>query len=214
MQDVLFVEVAEQAGALLHPLRVQVLRRLAEPRSCPELAKELSETAQKIYYHVKILESSGLIEKVDERRVRGIVEGIYRARAKSYWLSPALVGRIGGKERARDRLSLDYVLTLAEEIQNDVGRLGERTPEEEVPSLGLSFQIELPDGRTRRRFLEELQETFKNLARKYGGNSEAEGERFQVSLVCYPRRAEPGARAEGERSESRSESAGGGAPAP
>jgi len=62
MQDVLYVEVAVQAGALLHPLRIEVLKKLAEPRSCPELAKELGETSQKIYYHVKILESAGLIE--------------------------------------------------------------------------------------------------------------------------------------------------------
>ena len=59
MQDVLFVEETEQAGALFHPLRVEVLKRLAEPRACPEIAAELSETTQKIYYHVKILEKAG-----------------------------------------------------------------------------------------------------------------------------------------------------------
>ncbi len=188
MQDVLYVEVAGQAGALLHPLRLEVLKRLAEPRSCPELAKELRETTQKVYYHVKILESEGLVEKVEERRVRGIMEGLYRARAKSYWLSPSLVGQVGGAPRARDQMSLGFLLNLAEEIHEDIARLGERTGEgEATPSLGLSLQIELPDPSTRARFLEELRQTFQGLAKKYGAS--AEGEAFQVSLVCYPRRS-------------------------
>lgn len=186
MQDVLFVEVAGQAGALLHPLRIEVLRRLAEPRSCPQIARELSETTQKIYYHVKILESAGLVERVDERRVRGILEGVYQARAKSYWLSPQLVGRLGGEARARDRMSLDYLLTLAEEIQRDVARLGE-AKRDEAPSLGLSFRIELADSEARHLFLDELQQTFQKLARKYGRTGADSGEAFQVSLVCYPR---------------------------
>jgi len=188
MQDVLYVEVAVQAGALLHPLRIEVLKRLGEPRSCPDLAKEIGETSQKIYYHVKILESAGLIEKVDERRVRGIMEGLYRARAKSYWLSSSLVGKVGGAERARDQMSLGFVLSLSEEIQSDVARLGERTGEGEVvPSLGLSLQIELDNAEERARFLTELQETLQGLAKKYAAKGSTVGQEFQVSLVCYPR---------------------------
>ena len=188
MQDVLYVEVAGQAGALLHPLRIEVLKKLAEPRSCPELAKELGETSQKIYYHVKILESAGLIDKVEERRVRGIMEGLYRARAKSYWLSPSLVGKVGGAERARDQMSLGFLLSLAEEIHADVARLGERTSEgEAVPSLGLSLRIELENADARARFLEELQETFQGVVKKYAAKDSTEGQGFQVSLVCYPR---------------------------
>jgi DNA-binding transcriptional ArsR family regulator len=189
MQDVLYVEVAGQAGALLHPLRIEVLRKLANPRSCPDVAKELGETSQKIYYHVKILESAGLIEKVEERRVRGIMEGLYRARAKSYWLSPSLVGKVGGGDRARDQMSLGFVLSLAEEIQKDIARLGEKTGEgQNVPSLGLSLRIELDGSEERARFLAELQETLQDLAKKYAAKGPAPPrEEFQVSLVCYPR---------------------------
>jgi len=187
MQDVFFVEVAGQAEALLHPLRIEVLKRLSEPRSCPEVARELGETSQKIYYHVKILEASRLVDKVDERRVRGIMEGLYRARARSYWLSPALVGRIGSGDRARDQMSLGFLLSLAEEIQSDVARLGERSGAE-VPSLGLSLQITLGDAKRRAAFLSELTELVKRLARAYGAaDGESPGERFQLSVVCYPK---------------------------
>jgi len=191
MRDLLYVEQTAQAGALLHPLRLNVLKRLAEPRSCPDLARELAETTQKVYYHVKILEEAGLVDKVDERRVRGIMEGLYQARARSYWLSPQLVGRVGGPNRARDQMSLGFLLTLAEEIQSDVAHLAERM-EKEIPSLGLSAEIQLKDQNQRAAFLAELQEIFQGLGRKYGTVEAAESappvsKSFKVSLFCYPK---------------------------
>jgi len=189
VKDVLLVEEPGQAGALLHPLRVEVLKHLAEPRSCPELAGELSETTQKIYYHVKILEKAGLVAKVDERRTRGIMEGLYQASAHSYWVSTGLVGRVGGARRARDEMSLGFLLTLAEEIQTDVARLGERSGEQEIPSLGLSARIELADVRERAAFRRDVHELFEALAEKYGKHREDDSasETFQLSLVCYPK---------------------------
>ena len=99
MREVFYVNRLGQAEALFKPRRVEVLRRLAEPRTCTQLGHELGDSPQKVYYHVKRLQSAGLVELVDERRVRGITEGIYRAAASSYWVSPELVGRVGA---ARD----------------------------------------------------------------------------------------------------------------
>src|SRR5215831_8485479 len=96
MQEMLYIENVEQAVALLKPRRLEILKQLGEPHSCLELAELLEDTPQKIYYHVKALEQAGLVEKVSERRIRGILEGFYQARARSYWLAPSLVGRVGG----------------------------------------------------------------------------------------------------------------------
>src|SRR5256885_2461084 len=93
MRDVLYLEQIEQAETLLKPQRVEVLRQLAEPRTCTEIAAELGQTPQRVYYHVKRLVDAGLVEQVSQRKVRGIHEGIYQAVARSYWLSPRLVGR-------------------------------------------------------------------------------------------------------------------------
>src|SRR5258705_284450 len=70
MRDVMLIEDADQAGAVLNPLRLELLRRADEPRTCKELAEALRETPQKIYYHVKVLERAGALEKVEERRGR------------------------------------------------------------------------------------------------------------------------------------------------
>jgi Helix-turn-helix domain len=191
MRDVIYIEAVDQAATLLNPLRLGLLKHLAEPRSCPELAGFVGETAQKVYYHVKALERVGLVKKVGERRVRGMVEGRYQAKGRSYWLSPALVGRIGSRGRARDQFSLGFLLTLAEELQADIGHLSE-VDAEEVPSLGLSAEIHLADSARRTAFLQEVQHTFEALARKYGARgpeevSHSKGQSFRLVLACYPK---------------------------
>jgi len=196
MQDVLYIEQVEQAGALLHPLRIELLKRMDEPRTCPELAALFDATAQKIYYHVKALEKAGLVDKVEERRVRGAVEGYYQAKARSYWLAPNLIGQVGGEQTTLDQTSLRFLLTLAEDIQDDMGRLGQRSAVgQDVPSLGLSAHIYLPDGERRAAFLEDVQQVFQDLARKYGippdeAGAELAGKGFRLILACYPRESD------------------------
>lgn len=205
MQDVLYIEDQGTAATLLQPLRIGLLERLAEPHTCLELAEQVGETPQKVYYHVKVLERAGLVARVGERRVRGINEGFYQATAHSYWISPYLVKRLGGPRNARNKISLDYLLTLAEELQTEVGHLAQSVAAEsiEIPSVGLSAQIQLRDANQRSAFLHDLQEVILGLARKYHGEAEAEralpltsdvtdavqeGQLFRLVLACYPAR--------------------------
>jgi DNA-binding transcriptional ArsR family regulator len=125
MKDLLYLERVEQAETLLKPQRIEVLRQLAEPRSCTEVAARLEQTQQRVYYHVKRLVEQDLVNQVAERRVRGINEGVYQAAARAYWLSPRLVGRIGQRQQ-RDEASLGYLLDLMEEVQSDVAALHAR----------------------------------------------------------------------------------------
>ncbi len=191
MRDVILVHQAERAGALLNPLRIQVLKLLDEPRTCTEVARALGETPQKVYYHVKVLERAGAVEKVEERRVRAIAEGLYQASARSFWLSPDLVGKVGGSRRARDQMSLEFLLSLAEGLQSDVGRLAELT-HGDVPSLGLSLEIRLADAADRDRFLREVREAVQNIARNYGSTEARRGsagsgpDSFHLLVACYP----------------------------
>lgn len=181
MRDVEYLNRIEQAEALLKPQRIEVLRQLAEPRSCTEIAHALDQTPQRVYYHVKRLVEAGLVTQVSERKVRGIHEGIYQATARSYWLSPQLVGRIGGARRSTDELSLGYLLDLMEEVQQDVAALDRTRPE--LPSIGVSGEIRVPAER-RQEFLTDLRTTLQDLFTKYGG---ADGDAFKLALACYPK---------------------------
>jgi DNA-binding transcriptional ArsR family regulator len=197
MRDLLYLERVEQAETLLKPQRIEVLRQLAEPRSCTEVAARLDQTQQRVYYHVKRLVEHGLVTRVDERRVRGINEGVYQATARAYWLSPRLVGRIG-RRQLRDEASLGYLLDLMEEVQSDVAALHVRaaqravepdaaepdTSEPDLPSLGVSGEIRVrPDRRP--EFMADLKAALQDLFTKYGG---AEGDAFKLAVACYPDR--------------------------
>ncbi len=212
MRDLLYLERVEQAETLLKPQRIEVLRQLADPRSCTEVAARLDQTQQRVYYHVKRLVEHGLVTQVAERRVRGINEGVYEATARAYWLSPGLVGRIGQRQK-RDEASLGYLLDLMEEVQSDVAALhgqaahraaqqteaphqqspdrvagrhdGERNADEpDLPSLGVSGEIRVrPDRRP--EFVADLKAALQDLFTRYGG---AEGDAFKLAVACYPDR--------------------------
>jgi DNA-binding transcriptional ArsR family regulator len=196
MRDVMLIEEPHQAEALLNPLRLELLKRADEPRSCGELAAALGETPQKVYYHVKVLERAGAIEKVEERRVRAIAEGYYRATARSFWFSPKLVGRIGGPRRARDQMSLGFLLSLAEELQTEVGRLAQ-SETGETPSLGFSAQVRLAKPADRAAFLGDVQDAIQSIAKKYGAAGTPPAlvtagapDSYHLILACYPRSEE------------------------
>ena len=66
-----------------HPLRVRILAILMERKASPvELAQVLEGTLGTVSYHVRTLHQLGLIELVDETRVRGAVEHHYKAKAR------------------------------------------------------------------------------------------------------------------------------------
>ena len=69
--------------AMSHPLRVRILAMLDERKASPnQLAGWLDASLGTVAYHVRTLEQLGLIELVDETRVRGAVEHHYRAKAR------------------------------------------------------------------------------------------------------------------------------------
>ncbi|GAA2730334.1 helix-turn-helix domain-containing protein [Actinocorallia aurantiaca] len=181
MRDILYLEQIEQAEILFKPQRIEVLRLLAEPRTCGEVAQRLGQSKQRVYYHVKLLEEAGLVTRVAERKVRAVHEGVYQATARSYWMSPRLVGRLGGLREARDAMSLGYLLDLMEEVQEDVAKLDPAASE--LPSFGVSGEIRIAPER-RGEFLDELRHTLQDLFTRYGG---AEGDAFKLAVACYPK---------------------------
>ena len=46
-RDVLMVESVDQAAVLLKPLRVAMLREMAQPRTCPQLAERFGDVVNR-----------------------------------------------------------------------------------------------------------------------------------------------------------------------
>ncbi len=186
MEQVKYIEDLQQVRALFKPLRLEIIRQLTDPRTCSDLAETFGVSPQNIYYHVKILERARLVEKIAEHRVRGVMQGIYQATAHSYWLSPQIARQIGGRERVMDQMSSGYLLGLAEQTYFEVGSLADTRGE--MPTLGISAQIELVNSVDRSAFLEELQSMLKTLARKYGVSAEASphSDIYRLMVASYP----------------------------
>jgi DNA-binding transcriptional ArsR family regulator len=69
--------------AMSHPLRVRILAMLDERKASPnQLSGWLGASLGTVAYHVRTLEQLGMVELVDETRVRGAVEHHYRAKER------------------------------------------------------------------------------------------------------------------------------------
>ena len=156
MKELVRITTLERAQRLLHPLRVELLRRLAEPRTCAELAADLKYSQQRVNHHLKELRQADLIRIHHTRRVRNLLEATYIATAKAYWISPRLLRDPSLTAKGlRDQLSLNNLLVLAEAVQEEVGDLLEHADAgEEIPSFGLQLDISLRDDDERQRSMQ------------------------------------------------------------
>src|SRR3954451_10188597 len=83
MNPITSIDDPRYVKAMSHPLRVRILALLEERTASPvELSGWLGATLGTTAYHVRTLERMGLIELVQETRVRGAVEHHYRSKGR------------------------------------------------------------------------------------------------------------------------------------
>ena len=86
---VMIIESPEQIKAFTDPLRVKVLRILAERAATnQQIADLLGQPHAKVLYHIRFLVDVGLIKLVDTQIKGGNVEKYYRALANIFDLRP------------------------------------------------------------------------------------------------------------------------------
>jgi predicted ArsR family transcriptional regulator len=195
--DIATVEVIVDpaaAVAALDPTRARLLAALTEPGSASSLALALELPRQKVNYHLRLLESHGLVRFVEERRRRGLTENLFVATAASYLVSPAALGEAAGDPVAlADRLSAQYLLALAARIVREVGdavgrsrRAGQR-----LATLGLDAEIRFRSAAERADFSAELTAAVTDLVGRYH-DEHAEGGRWHRLVVgAHPIPAPP-----------------------
>lgn len=72
--DAMIVENTDSLKLIDHPIRLKILDLLAKKPMYPaELAHELKMHEQKIYYHIKQMHNSGLLEVVEKEEIRGTI---------------------------------------------------------------------------------------------------------------------------------------------
>jgi len=189
---VLLVRDAGRLNALAHPMRVQILEALREPASAATVARSIGQPRQKVNYHLKELESAGLIELVGERRVGNFVESLYRAVARTFLVSPEIAWANDRRsETLRSQHSLGTLVLLGERLQRDAATLLDRAAfdGEEIASASVVAEARFASETERERFMDEYLTATRELLDRYGKN---QGTAYRVVLATYPETERPG----------------------
>ena len=160
----------ETAATALRGTRRTLLAALAEPDSAAGLARRLGLPRQRLNYHLKALEASGLLECVEERRKGNCTERVLRATARTFVISPDALGSFGPTpEVAQDRFSAAYVVAVAARTITEVSALDARARAEErrISTLTLDTEIRFASPESRAAFAQELTDRIAALVAKY-----------------------------------------------
>lgn len=92
MEDQHLITTFEQLKAISDPLRSRILAVLSRgAMTTLQVAREMGEKPTRLYHHVEILQSAGLIRAVREHRKRGTVERYLEPIARVFVVSSALL---------------------------------------------------------------------------------------------------------------------------
>lgn len=183
--------ISDPAAAVvaLDPVRARLLAELHEPASAATLAVRVGLSRQKVNYHLRQLESHGLVEVARTRAWGGLTERLLVATAAGYVVAPEPLGTQRSTTRDGDRLSATYLIALAARVVREVGALARRATRANraVPVFALDTDIRFATPADRAAFAEELATAVSGLTAKYH-DEHAEGGRWQRLLVAvHPR---------------------------
>src|SRR5438552_823313 len=112
------------AMAVLDPIRNRLLSELREPASASDLAERLAIPRQRVNYHLRTLESLGLVSVASTRKWGGLTERLVIAKAASFVVSPGALGPLTADPALEvDRLSATYLVALAARVIREVSAL-------------------------------------------------------------------------------------------
>ena len=189
MIDVEVIDDPAAAAMAVDPVKSRLLAALAEPASAATLATRLGIPRQKINYHLRSLESNGLVHISEERRWGGLTERVMVASACSYVVSPAALGPVAADPgRGGDRLSASYLIALAARIVREVSGLMRRAAEahKQLATLSLDAEIRFKSAADRARFSQELTDAVMSLVSRYHDATTPGGRAHRLVVVAHP----------------------------
>ncbi len=189
MIDVEVIDTPQDATVALDPVRSRILAELAEPASATTIASRLGIARQKVNYHLRLLESSGLAKVAEERRWGGLTERLLVATASSYIVSPSALGPVAADpDRSADRLSASYLLALAARIIREVSALVRKSRETKkgLATLSIDTEIRFRSAADRAAFSGELTKSITSLVARFHDAKAPGGRAHRLVLVAHP----------------------------
>ena len=189
MQAIGVIDDPAAAAAALDPVRNRLLSELREPASAAMLATRVGMPRQKINYHLRTLESHGLVRVDGEKRWGGLTERRLVATASAYVVSPGAMGPVAvDPERHMDRLSAAYLIALAARAVREVGDLIRRAgkAEKRLATLSVDTVVRFRSPAERAAFTEELTGAINHLVSKYHDEAAPDGRSHRLVLMAHP----------------------------
>ncbi len=191
--DVDCVDDGRRAAVLLrHPLRLEILRRAAQPASATSIARELGLPRQKVNYHLRALARARFVRRAGDERKRNMIERRFVATARSVVVAPAGLGRplADARRDAAARASASHLVALAARAQGEAAlaaRGGKR-----VATLALDAELRFADGAQRARFAAALERAVAGVVARHASPARAAdgrpapGGAFRLVVLCHP----------------------------
>jgi DNA-binding transcriptional ArsR family regulator len=189
MLDVRVIDDPAAATAALDPVRCRLLSELREPASAAALAARVGLPRQKVNYHLRTLESHGLVHVASERRWGGLTERLLVATASSFVVSPSALGPVAADpDQEMDRLSASYLVALAARVMREISDLLRRAQEagKHLATLSVDTVIRFRSPAERAAFSNELAEAINRLVSKYHDESAPGGRAHRLVLMAHP----------------------------
>jgi len=189
MKDIQVIEDPHVAEVSLDPMRSRILEALVEPASAATVAGRIGAPRQKVNYHLKALESAGLVELVEERRKGNMTERVMQSSAGSYLISPLALASMAPKpEKYTDRFSAFWMLALAGRLVQEVGKLiaGAVAARKPLATFAIDAELSFASARERAEFAQELSAVVDSLVEKYHDGDAPGARRHRLVLALHP----------------------------
>lgn len=183
------VRDSARAASLMDPMRVALLERLAEPGSSSSLARDLRLPRQRVNYHLRELEKAGFVELVEERRKGNCVERLVKATARSYLISPEVLGALGRTPaEQQDRFSASYLMAATGRMLRELAghAAAASAARKRLATLTLETELRFATAEDRTAFAEELSAQVARLVSKYHDAKTPGGRTFRLVVGAYP----------------------------
>lgn len=178
------------AASLLDPLRQKLLGALAEaPDSAAGLARRLGEPRQRLNYHLRALESAGLLELAEERRRGNCLERVMRVTARRFVVDPAALGEVAADpDQVQDRFSATFLIALAARAIRELADLRERAAEDDkrLATLSLETTVRLATPSDFDAFARDLTAAIAGVIARYHDETIPGGRPFRAVVGAYP----------------------------
>src|ERR1041384_8351145 len=189
MLDIQVIDDPAAATAALEPVRSRLLSELAAPASAATLAARVGLARQKVNYHLRALETHGLVRLAQARKWGGVTEGLLIATAASYVVSSTALGPVAiDPPREVDRLSASYLIALGARIVREVADLVRRAKEarKRLATLAVDTEVRFRSPADRAAFTADLTGAITKLVSKYHDESAPGGRAHRLVVVAHP----------------------------